>query len=342
MIYDAYKNKGLTGLANLGNTCYINSSLQVLSHIPELSQYSSEFLKTHETTAKNGYLLKEWVDLYNLMWNKNSIISPNRFLKVIQTVSKDNNNSHFVGFDQNDSTEFFYFIIQIFHSTLKQAPDTDSLLKYQMSHHAKDKSFCSFLNSRHKDDYSFIDALFSTYIKIEFIDKKTNKTLSVNYENFYILDIALPQLTVVECLDHHFSPEELNAENDNQYYDDTEGVYKDVIKRSTIYNSPLYMIVQLKRWNLNLKKNQRVIQYDPQGISMKKYHHPKSIDKSNSDYELFGIINHSGNVFGGHYYSYMKGFNGKWYEFNDTAVKEIQITKLHSNKNYCFIYRRNK
>ena len=37
--FKEYENKGLTGLANVGNTCYLNSFVQILSHTYELNQF---------------------------------------------------------------------------------------------------------------------------------------------------------------------------------------------------------------------------------------------------------------------------------------------------------------
>ena len=49
-------------------------------------------------------------------------------------------------------------------------------------------------------------------------------------------------------------------------------------------------------------------------------------------YELFSIMIHSGSAMGGHYYAYIKNFeDSKWYNFNDSNVKEIEekeITKV--------------
>ena len=50
---DKYKNKGLTGLANLGNTCFINSVIQCLSHTYELNEFLSEKKYKHIIPIKS-------------------------------------------------------------------------------------------------------------------------------------------------------------------------------------------------------------------------------------------------------------------------------------------------
>ena len=64
---------------------------------------------------------------------------------------------------------------------------------------------------------------------------------------------------------------------------------------------------------------------------------------NNYVYDLYGICNHRGGVQGGHYYSYVKNANGKWYKFNDTLVSEVtNLGDLQTPNAYCFFYRKQK
>jgi ubiquitin carboxyl-terminal hydrolase 8 len=54
-----YHNKGMTGLENLGNTCFLNSCMQVMNHTYELNH----FLDTIEETEKNNN--KKLLEFYN-------------------------------------------------------------------------------------------------------------------------------------------------------------------------------------------------------------------------------------------------------------------------------------
>jgi ubiquitin C-terminal hydrolase len=45
-------------------------------------------------------------------------------------------------------------------------------------------------------------------------------------------------------------------------------------------------------------------------------------------YELVGIINHSGSVFGDHYISFIRVSGNQWMEFNDSSVSEIKTEDI--------------
>lgn len=339
-----YANLGLSGLSNLGNTCYLNSCIQILSHIHELNEYihletvNSKLLKNKQLT--DVVFILEWKDLYDIMWGRNVTITPKRFVNVIQIVSRQKNNQLFSGFEQNDVTEFLYFIFDCFHNGFKSINDTNLLnaqLKYITENY--DRDFVKYYTHSFSNNFSIIDHLFCGVYENKVLDIENNKIISKTYESFYMIDIVLNSLNLDDCIRETFRDEHMNKANNNQYYDEKSESYKDIIKKTTIIHHPKILFVHLKRWNNNLRKNLRKIEFtsslDLSHITSKNSH--KRIKQYT--YSLLGILNHSGDIFGGHYHSFVKNDNGKWYDYNDTLISGLNENKLVTNKNYVLVYR---
>jgi ubiquitin carboxyl-terminal hydrolase 8 len=322
----------LCGLANLGNTCYLNSILQILYCIYELNYYLIN-IKNIDNLHKinDSFLTKEWINLYLFMHNNNnSIISPNRFIEYSKEISKRKNREEFCSFEQNDANDYLYFIIESFHNSLNKL---DSNIVISKSSH----SFINeYIEKIEKDDSSIISALFQSCLLYDYINLNNKKKEFYKIEHGYTIELSIPNkenITIYDCLYETFKDDILN--NENAWFDDKTNTKKDVIKKTSICFLPPILIIHLKRWIHYSHKNTKLIQC-PLELDLTPFLFDNSINKS---YELFGIVNHIGNVFGGHYYSYVNRPDG-WYCCDDINFKKINEKNIINSSNYCLFFRR--
>uniref|UniRef100_A0A8C1HUZ0 Ubiquitin carboxyl-terminal hydrolase n=1 Tax=Cyprinus carpio carpio TaxID=630221 RepID=A0A8C1HUZ0_CYPCA len=112
--------QGLTGMKNIGNSCYMNAALQALSNCPPLTQF---FLDCNGLvrTDKKPALCKSFQKLVSELWHRKrpSYVVPTSLFHGIKLV-----NPMFRGYAQQDTQEFLRCLMDQLHEELKE-PLTD-------------------------------------------------------------------------------------------------------------------------------------------------------------------------------------------------------------------------
>ena len=340
--YEKYKNNGLCGLANLGNTCYINSCIQVLSHTYELNDFLNK--ETYKKKINNKYdssLLVEWDNLRKLLWKENSILAPNRFIKVIQKVAELKKMDMFTGFSQNDLPEFLLFLIDCFHNSLCRE------IKMTITGNAENETdkvaiqCFEMIQKMYSKEYSEIWNLFYAIHVSEIISLEDNTRLNIRPEPFFMIDLPIPislkNPTLMDCFNLYVEGEILK--DDNAWFNENTNKKENVKKKITFWSFPTILVISLKRFNARQMKLQNLVTFPLDNLDLSNY--VIGYKKKSYIYELYGVCNHSGVVLGGHYTSYVKNANNKWYHFNDTSVSEVPLTEsIISPKAYVLFYRK--
>lgn len=335
-----YPNKGITGLQNLGNTCFINSTIQCLFNVQELNIFMDKLEIKKLNNKPDSILLIEWNNLRELIFKDNCIISPIRFINTVRKISSVKGKDIFTGIAQNDLPEFLLFIIDCFHNSLAREVNMTIEGSIKNDRDRVAKECYKMMRNMYKNEFSEILTFFYGIHVSNIVSIQNNKILSSCPEPFMNISLSIPNITnptIYSCFDEYLKDELLK--DDNAWFNDKTNSKENVIKRFRIWSLPKIMIVDFKRFTNNLDKDNKYITFPINHLDMQKYIY--GYNSADYIYDLFGICNHIGGTKGGHYNSYVKNLNEKWYLYDDTEVTEVKnIDKLVSSNEYCLFYRK--
>uniref|UniRef100_A0A8C2U4N8 Ubiquitin carboxyl-terminal hydrolase n=1 Tax=Coturnix japonica TaxID=93934 RepID=A0A8C2U4N8_COTJA len=184
--------KGATGLSNLGNTCFMNSSIQCVSNTQPLTRYFITGRHLYELNRTNpigmkGHMAKCYGDLVQELWSgtqKN--IAP---LKLRWTIAKYA--PRFNGFQQQDSQELLAFLLDGLHEDLNRVHDKP-YVELKDSDGRPDWEVAAEAWENHlRRNRSIVVDLFHGQLKSQ-VKCKTCGHISVRFDPFNFLSLPLP------------------------------------------------------------------------------------------------------------------------------------------------------
>lgn len=334
----------IVGLPNLGNTCYANSILQILSSISTIVLPKSLYVK--EGLSQDEYALAS--NIFRLMGEiREGKPDKKTLIQVFVSVAK-----RYPQFStgQHDQNEYLNSILEILHNCSSAA--TDMIIEKP----GRELSYSEKLELGSLDDlrrngsgivgtgYSATSlkdnrTLMNSTIFHNFTGQLITRIECVNPECGYISDtfdvfktwevpIKKGCHTLDDCLSKFVQITKLDE-------DDTNECKKCKVKtrshvRRQLWRAPKVLVISLKRfvaqniggqWHMTKINNPIGI---PDVLDILNYEIiPSSAARNQiSKYRLKAIAHHMGEIGFGHCYSHIKK-NGNWYHVDDDAVQQV-------------------
>lgn len=125
-----------------------------------------------------------------------------------------------------------------------------------------------------------------------------------------------------------------------------------------MWSLPPVLIIHLKRFHFDGKRLHKITKLvnfpiedlhlatgQEEVLELEEGEGPASASLAAAGYRLFGVLNHSGTLGSGHYFSYCRkasdssGEGGNaWFEFNDSFCAEVDPARVVSSKAYVLFY----
>ncbi|MCI4385212.1 hypothetical protein PGIGA_G00047810 [Pangasianodon gigas] len=300
------------GLHNLGNTCFLNSTVQCLTYTPPLANYllSKEHSRScHQTGFCMICIMQNHI--IQAFANTGNAIKPVSFIRDLKKIAR-----HFRFGSQEDAHEFLRYTI-------------DAMQKACLNGYPK--------LDRQTQATTLVHQIFGGYLRSR-VKCSICKSVSDTYDPYLDIAVEIRQAAnIVRALELFVKPDVLSGENAYMCAKCKKKV--PATKRFTVHRTSNVLTLSLKRFaNFSGGKITKDVGY-PEFLNIRPYMSQNSGDPVM--YGLYAVLVHSGySCHAGHYYCYVKASNGQWYQMNDSMVHSSNIKVVLNQQAYVLFYLR--
>lgn len=301
------------GMQNVGNTCYLNSTLQALFHVPALANWlMSESTHTEKCNQQEACVICGMrASLMATQKGGGAPIKPWQVYSKLRLICR-----HLTPGRQEDAHEFLRYLVE--------AMEKCYLLR--------------FINSDKLDQYSKettpLNQILGGYLRST-VRCLSCHHLSTTYQHFQdlLLDIR-KHSTLDEALDSFFSRERLE---DLGYKCEACNKKVSATKQFFVERAPMVLCIALKRFSLAGGKLSKHVQFRKK-ISLNKYIYSKHSHQQLS-YKLVSLVTHLGPSQNcGHYTAIGQAPNGNYYQFDDSCVRPLPLSAVLGTNAYIMFF----
>jgi len=294
--YDSKKETGYVGLKNQGATCYMNSLLQTLYHIPYFRKAVYHMPTTENDMPSSSIPLALQSLFYKLQYSDTSVATK----ELTKSFGWDTYDS----FMQHDVQELNRVLSEKLEDKMKGTVVEGTIQQLFEGHHMN-------------------------YIECINVDYKSTRK-----ESFYDLQLDVKGCRdVYASFDKYVEVERL--EGDNKYHAEQYGL-QDAKKGVLFIDFPPVLQLQLKRFEYDFMRDTMVKINDRYEFPLQldldrdngKYLSPDADRSVRNLYTLHSVLVHSGGVHGGHYYAFIRPtLSDQWLKFDDERVTKEDIKR---------------